>query len=53
MRVVFIDRWGNNWGHDQVLELLKRRVGATDSVLDHVKIGGIYSNGTIWFQRVS
>ena len=49
----FVDRAGTNYSLAQVVMILGDAIGATENVLDHIKIGGIYENGYLWFQRLS
>lgn len=49
---MWVDIDGNNMTTEQVRNFLRRAVGSP-SAADHVRVGGIYFNGGIWFQRVS
>ena len=50
---MWINEDGENWTTAQVLAAVMRSTGCTAHALDCIRVGGTYSNGTIWFQRIS
>lgn len=51
---MWCDEKGNNYTTQQVLEIVSLATGGGgDWEINHKRIGGIYQNGSIWFQRLS
>ena len=51
-RRLYVTRSGDTLTHAEVVEACQRRHGSSESVVDHLRVGGIYCNGPIWVQRV-
>jgi len=52
MTRMYVDRSGNNYTQEQAESVVIRATGSTAGVLDDLKVGQVYQNGSVWFQRM-
>lgn len=50
---MWVDQGGANYTTTDVIAIVTQATGSTPATVDLIRVGGIYQNGTLWYQRIS